>query len=247
MSYISIEPFDGWYESTFEDFCDNVAPSFGLSVNPKDVQFSGFWSQGDGASFTGNFYLSDVSIDKLKASVPTEVELHELAAELQALAEAHPEIQGKVTRMSSLYSHSNTMNIGDWSSNNNYCDEYTEAFEAADAETTLIRIFRELADWLYSRLEDEYEFYLADETTRQWADAIEERTTLQEELEQLQADIAENPPKTSIQSNALTSQVAALEVEIEILISKIEQLADKFHYWHEGESLTVEKFHEDHF
>lgn len=250
MKYIEIQPFDGWYESTIEDFCDNVLPHFGLTVNPKDVAFSGFWSQGDGASFTGNFYLSDVVPADLKASVPTEVELHQLVEELAELAEAHPEIQGSISRMSSLYSHSNTMIIGEYSSNNSCCDEHTEAFEAfeaADAESSLIDIFRQLADWLYSRLESEYNFQLADAMARQWADAVEERKSLQLELEQLKVDVAANPPSTLVQANALTSQIEALEVEVESLTSTIDQLADQFHYWHEGKPMTVEQFHEEHF
>ena len=247
MNYIYIQPHDGWYDSTIEDFCDNVLPHFGLDVSYKDVQFSGFWSQGDGASFTGNFYLSDVTPTELKTSLPTEVALHELAAELQVLAEAHPNIHGRVSRMSSRYSHSNTMIIGDYMGDNGYCNEDAENFAAADAETTLLSIFRQLADWLYKRLNSEYDFQLADETARQWAEAIEERTAAQADLTQLQVDIALNPPQSKIQTAALTSAIAALEVEIEILTSKIDQLADQFHYWPKDGPLTIEQFYENNF
>ena len=244
MSYIEISPFDGWYDSTIEDFCDNICPHFGLDVSYKDVAFSGFWSQGDGASFTGNFYLSDVVPADLKAACPTEVELHQLAEELAELAEAHPEIQGKVTRMSSRYSHSNTMVIGDWSSNNGYCNEETEAF--APYEDQLLHIFRQLADWLYSRLNENYDFYLADATASKWADAIEERTSLQDELEQLKADVVTNPPQSKIQSDALTSAIAALEVEIETLSSKIDQLSYQFSYWPKDSGpMGIEQFYEN--
>ena len=244
MNYISIEPHDGWYDHTIEDFCDNVLPHFGLDVSYKDVAFSGFCSQGDGASFTGRFYLSDVCLADLEAACPTEVALHKLAAELQVLAEAHPDIQGKVTRMSSRYSHSNTMIIGDWSSNGGYFNEEVEAFAAAEAETTLLDLFRQLADWLYSRLNEDYDFYLADATASQWAESIEERTALQDDLSQLQADVSENPPQSLIQSNALTVAIAALEVEIESLSSKIDQLSDQFHYWPKDGPLTIEQFYE---
>ena len=247
MKYIEISPYEGWYEHTIEDFCDNVCPHFGLTVNYKDVEFSGFWSQGDGASFAGNFFLSDVDPEELKQALPTEVELHQLVDELQVLAEAHHEIQGKVTRMSSRYSHSNTMVIGDWSSNNGYCNDETDAFTTADGEASLLRIFRELADWLYSRLNDNYDFYLADATAQAWADAIEERTALQDDLSQLQSDVVTNPPQSLIQSNALTAAIAALEVELESLTSTIDQLSDQFHYWPKDGPLTIEQFYENHF
>lgn len=246
MSYIHIEPFDGWYDCTIEDFCDNILPHFGLDVSYKDVAFTGFWSQGDGASFTGNFYLSDVNVSDLKAACPTEVELHELAAELQVLAEAHPTIEGKVIRLSSRYSHSNTMSIGVYSTpDGDYCNDETEAFAAA-AEDSLLRIFRELANWLYSRLNENYDFYLADATASKWVESTEVRTVLQLELDQLQADVAANPPKTLIQSNALNAAIVALEVEIETLTSRIDQLAGQFHYWPKvGGPYTIEQFYEN--
>ena len=245
MTFISIEPHDGWYESTIEDFCDNICPHLGLDISYRDVEFSGFWSQGDGASFTGCFKLSDVCLDDLKASVPTEVDLHEIVGGLQAFVEEHPNIEGRISRLSSRYSHSNTMIMGDYSSENSYCDEETEAFAAADGEATLMRIFRELADWLYSQLNTAYDFYRADATAWAWANAIEERTALQDDLSQLQADVVTNPPQSLIQSNALTVAIAALEDEIETLSSKIDQLSDQFHYWpKEDGPIGIEEFYE---
>ena len=247
MKHIDVHLYDQWYEYTLEDFCDNVAPHFGLDINLKNIQFSGFWSQGDGASFTGSFSLSSVDPEGLKAACPTEVELHQLIDRLHVFAEDHPSIEGKITRLSSSYSHSNTMIIGEYSSDMGYCNEEAENFAAADAETTLLSIFRQLADWLYKRLNSEYDFQLADETARQWAEAIEERTAAQADLTQLQVDIALNPPQSKIQTAALTSAIAALEVEIEILTSKIDQLADQFHYWPKDGPLTIEQFYENNF
>ena len=244
MSYIIIEPFDGWYDCTIEDFCDTILPHFGVDVSYKDVAFSGFWSQGDGASFTGQFFLTDVNLTELKAACPTEVELHDLAGELQVLADAHPTIEGHISRMPSRYSHSNTMSTGYWCSDNSYCNEETEAF--APFEDHLIRIFRELADWLYERLDSAYDFYRADATASQWAEAVEERKALQDELKQLQVDVAANPPQSKIQSNALTAAIVALEVEIETLTSKIDQLSGQFSFWPKDSGpLGIEQFYED--
>lgn len=243
MNYIDIQPFDGWYEDIIVDFCENILPSFGLSVSYKDVEFSGFWSQGDGASFTGNFFLADVCLTDLEASVPTEVALHKLAAELQVLAEAHPTIEGKVIRLSSHYSHSHTMSIGVYNTpDGDYCNEETEAFEKS--EDSLLSIFRQLADWLYSRLNDSYDFYLADATASQWSEAIMDRKDLQVDLDQLQMDIVSNPSQSKVQAKALNSAIAAMEVEIEALTSKIHQLADQFSYWPKGDGpCTVEQFY----
>lgn len=42
-----------WYEFAIDDFKDKLRDEFGLSC--VEIQFSGFCSQGDGASFTGQF------------------------------------------------------------------------------------------------------------------------------------------------------------------------------------------------
>lgn len=243
MSYIEVSPIEGWYEDTLVDFCENILPNFGLDVSYKDVEFTGFWSQGDGASFTGRFFLSNVNLTELKASVPTEVELHQLVDQLSELAEGNHDIQGNITRMSSRYSHSNTMVIGDYSSDNGYC---TEDFAAADGEASLLRIFRELANWLYSRLNETYDFYLADATAQAWAEAVEERKPLQDALDQLQVCVAANPPPTPAQTKALSVATNAVEVQIEDLTSTINQLSDQFSYWPKDDGpFTIEKFYEN--
>lgn len=48
----------GWWESTYEDFI-GVAKAFGFDIGKDDVQFSGFWSQGDGASFVFSYVNAD--------------------------------------------------------------------------------------------------------------------------------------------------------------------------------------------
>jgi hypothetical protein len=133
------------------------------------------------------------------------------------------------------------MSTGYWSSEND--DEETDAF--APYEDTVIRIFRELANWLYSRLNSEYDFYLADATASKWAEAIEERTALQADLDQLQADVAANPPQSKIQFDALLTAIAALVVEIDSLTSKIGQLSGQFHYWPKDGPFTIEQFYEN--
>lgn len=39
-----------WWEDTY-DFFIEAASEFGLCVTRDDIEFSGFWSQGDGANF----------------------------------------------------------------------------------------------------------------------------------------------------------------------------------------------------
>lgn len=48
----SYEPIDDWYEQLIEEFVERINETYGIEVSKDDVRFSGFWSQGDGASFT---------------------------------------------------------------------------------------------------------------------------------------------------------------------------------------------------
>lgn len=51
--------------SAIEDFCE-IASKIGFSIDSDDVHWSGFWSQGDGASFTGYFVLAECSKEFFK-------------------------------------------------------------------------------------------------------------------------------------------------------------------------------------
>lgn len=140
-------PDSGWWEFAY----DNAREAFAFfGVDASDIAFSGFWSQGDGASFTGEFRAGLISpAADLAAEFPTDETLRGLHARLTTIS--HPEdSRVKITR-SRQYIHSYTMNLDD-------ADEYSR-----DDERELLSIFRGLADWLYSLLESEYDYLVSDE------------------------------------------------------------------------------------
>lgn len=61
--------WDGWYECIEEDFKEKLTSS---GYNDIEVTWSGFWSQGDGASFTGELWTTE---DVLKRLYPEHEEL----------------------------------------------------------------------------------------------------------------------------------------------------------------------------
>ena len=243
MSYIEIDLAYEWWDSVYEDFLQ-ILDAAGVSATAEDINFSGFHSQGDGARFLGNFYLNEVDHEKLRELLPEEDKY--LADDLQELAEKHPEIQGRITRCGlGYYYHSNTMHIDEYSSSLSYCDEYTEAF--AGDEDALESIFRNLADYLYSQLRDEYEYQLVDRTCCLWYDAKSDLAHAEAELQELRESLIESLPSAEVQVKALDDQLDRLESIIEQETARIEQLADQFYYWKDGKSLTIEEFYNEYF
>lgn len=86
-----------WYQWSLEQYAEEFA-AVGVEVDAKDISFSGFWSQGDGASFTGRV----VDLAKFVAAVAPDN--HRLAW----LAEVPDSVFIEFYRTSHHYSHENT-------------------------------------------------------------------------------------------------------------------------------------------
>lgn len=54
--------YDGWYECIEEDFKEKLTS---LGYDDIEATWSGFWSQGDGASFTGEIWISEEVLKRL--------------------------------------------------------------------------------------------------------------------------------------------------------------------------------------
>jgi hypothetical protein len=70
-SEIDSECFSG---SVFDDFF-RVARHLGFDVTENNISFSGFWSQGDGASFGGQYCLSGYGLGPIADYAPRDAEL----------------------------------------------------------------------------------------------------------------------------------------------------------------------------
>lgn len=122
------------------------------------IYWSGFWSQGDGACFEGTYKYKKGSVKAVKEYCGDK-EVHRIA---ESLAEIQKRYSYKLTaRMgrghgSNFYSHSGTMSVDV----SHYDDEYRDLGSAEDEITQLMRDF---ADWIYKRLEEEYEYQTSDE------------------------------------------------------------------------------------
>lgn len=155
-----------WWDSIFDDFIE-VCTSLGINLRTRpvktrngktrhdhDIFFSGFCSQGDGACFAGRYYFAwTASIDIREHC--DDKELHRIADELTAMQTTQRLLGLEFfTATISTSNHNNLRTeIDDWG-----IDEIGEPDEERFSD-----LMHDLADWLYRRLEDEYEYLCSNE------------------------------------------------------------------------------------
>lgn len=143
-------PDHGWWELVYDD-AKEVAKFLGVEIN--EIYFSGFWSQGDGACFTGMFRSADLkTLDALKESYPLEEKLHALLQRLHEVCRVFNVMHRISIGVYGRYSHSGTMTF------DNLDDEYTDA-----ALGEVSKCLRSFADWIYANLEKEHDYLCSDE------------------------------------------------------------------------------------
>lgn len=101
-----------WWKFTVEQFQEELEA---LGFSTTDFNFSGFWSQGDGASFTGDWDSAKMlTVKELKEK---GIELSDWAVELRRILKGNlKDIKAKyatfsIKRISHLYAHENTVDI----------------------------------------------------------------------------------------------------------------------------------------
>lgn len=146
-----------WWECVDEQY-KTACKLFGLDISR--IMFSGFWSQGDGASFTGAYSYRKGALQALKKEFPQWAEIHDICKRLTQMQK--PNFYG--------------VNV-DISQNGRYCHEMTMSFNISvyiegqgerydipqRLEEEVEEIFRDLARDIYKSLEAEYDYLTSDE------------------------------------------------------------------------------------
>jgi hypothetical protein len=146
----------------------------GVRVDDDDIRFSGFWSQGDGASFDGHIDDFPAFMAHHKLELPNLVWVCE---------EGGTSSSFHVAQRSSFYAHSGGMQTEGWpcvmdlSYWHNLdgrtpplirlATEHRVALaekELEEFESTFLQLMRSAADELYHELEEEYEDLTSDES-----------------------------------------------------------------------------------
>ncbi|MBT4332700.1 MAG: antitoxin of toxin-antitoxin stability system [Candidatus Cloacimonetes bacterium] len=147
-----------WHEWSFDDFKE-VGKILGIEI--KDIYFSGFSSQGDGACFEGNYSYEKQSLKNIKAYAPLDEDLHNIAKELQKIQRKNFYGLWANVKHSGHYYHEMSTNIQVGSDNESMGGANDEAHEGIQ------EILRSFMQWMYSRLEKEHDYLTSEEAIKE--------------------------------------------------------------------------------
>mgnify|MGYP000384988725 CR=1 FL=1 len=160
-----------WYEYCFEWF-GQISKCVGVTLDDHPVKlmngktgyepaiyFSGFSSQGDGASFKGR-YAYQKGWKKKLAGETTDQELFNIGETLASIQKKHNYLLVcRIDRSgSNHYCHEHTMGVNDIERSDG-----KEIKDTTGLEEDLTECFRDMARWLYLTLEKEYDYLNSDE------------------------------------------------------------------------------------
>lgn len=177
---------DGWEDPTIEGFKEDMS-EYGIS--DIEVQYSGFWSQGDGASFTGEISNTKEFLAKalgLESNEFVDMEdgkyksgddgLDSLIGDLAELGlDSRDKIKPEdfyisIERISSRYSHENTVKISiDIDEPENWDGDFSKkAWQyLEEIEEKATEWLRSECNKLYRSLEKDYDYLTSDEAVRE--------------------------------------------------------------------------------
>ena len=149
----------GWWDSVY-DYAARIAEILGIDLNQKRVNlmngdyrydpaicFSGFWSQGDGASYSATFRYAKGMSKKIRQYAPNDTELHRIADSISAIQKRYfYRLSGGVSE-SRNYSMSITIQ-----------NDLNEWQDLGSDESDYLDSLRSFADWIYYALQKEYEY-----------------------------------------------------------------------------------------
>jgi hypothetical protein len=154
--------YDGWYDSTIGDFTTILEL---IGFYNTETFFSGFYSQGDGASYIGDYKYKKGCLKLVKDYAPLDKGLHDIVQGIVNIQKKYfYGITCSITQKTSLYSHENTMSFN--FDNEVRADQsygYHTVFNNEIDEKSLEKLFKDLARWLYKNLQTEYEYLTSDE------------------------------------------------------------------------------------
>ena len=163
-SDINVDHWD-WYDSTKDDFHTILELVGFYNIYSS---FSGFYSQGDGASFSADYRYKKGCLKAVKQHAPNDVELHSIVKGIISHQKDNGYLLSCEVSQRGNHCHSNTMHFS-WCKNDDSCFDWKNDFVEDDLE----QLFKDLANWYYSRLESEYEYLTSFDAVAEMLEANE--------------------------------------------------------------------------
>ena len=166
--YASDLPYE-WWDSVFEDF-ERICEILGVELSTDRVElmngsfrrksriwFNGFYHQGSGSSFEGDYMYKKGAHKAIREYAPMCETLHDVADSLLAIQKANfYRVTASISNNGRYHSLSVDSQLIDYvNGGSDYAD--------ADIDDDVKDAFDTLNGWLYSSLEREYEYLTSDE------------------------------------------------------------------------------------
>lgn len=169
-----------WSDSVYEDAM-TIASLIGVTIDK--IAYTGFYSQGDGARFTGYYNPVDNAQVKVKEHAPTDESLHRIAAEFDriraeftlATVDGCPvpaAYYALISAGTSNYCHEYTMVIDiDTEAESLFWDLDNAGTHFDKIKTDLKSALRSYAKWIYKQLELEWEYLTSEDSFKETCEA----------------------------------------------------------------------------
>jgi len=151
-----------WSESVIED-AKTIGALAGIEI--ENVWFSHSYSQGDGACFEGSYSYKIGALKAVKDHAPMDEELHDIVKTLQDIQRRNFYGLQATCTQSGHYNHSGCMQVDLYE----YLDYGSWSGEDEQELTDALRLY---ADWIFSSIVKDYEYFTSDEYIRE---RLEER------------------------------------------------------------------------
>lgn len=156
---------DQYADHVIEDaarVADILGIVFDTTKNEPSISWRGFWSQGDGASFTGAYAHKRGAAKAIREYAPNDKTLHAIADNLQAAQRKFFfKVLARITAgpQRNHYSHENTVIID--CEHNDY-----SSIDVSSVQEPIANALRDFMRWIYSQLRDSYEYETSDDVLK---------------------------------------------------------------------------------
>ena len=154
------ENLNEWWDHVFEDV-KTIASLMGINID--NIYFSGFYSQGDGACFEGNYGYNKNSVKLVMEYAPQDNELHDIVRTLANIQRRNfYQLYASIKHRGHYY-HELCTDIE--IERDNYNGQDVNEDDVNDLTDTL----HEFMQWIYKQLENEYDYLTSEENFTEYA------------------------------------------------------------------------------